>query len=356
MAKIITLPGLIDVHTHMRTPGQSHKEDFYTGTLASLNGGFTTVIDMPNNAVPITTKKILDEKIKIAKTQAVADIGFHFGSLGDNLDEFKKVNGKVMGLKLYLNITTGGFIIGKKELTAIYKSWDSRQPILLHAEEDVLDMVFEIVKRTKKATHICHVSSETELTKIAKAKEKGLPVTCGITPHHLFLTKDDGKKLGAYGKMKPYLKSKKDIKFIWENLQYIDLIESDHAPHTMKEKTPPAGKEAPFGVPGLDTTLPLLLSASEEGKLTVDEIIQLCHTNPAKIFNVPTSKNTLIDVEMKEYTLSKKDLKTKCNWSPFEGRKVIGKVKNVTIRGKEVYRNGKLLVKKGSGKIIKPVI
>ncbi len=352
MAKIITLPGLIDVHTHLRTPGQSHKEDFYTGTLASLNGGFTTVIDMPNNAVPITTKRLLDEKIRIAKTQAVSDIGFHFGSLGDNLDEFKKVNGKVMGLKLYLNMTTGGFIIGKKELNAIYKSWESKQPILLHAEEDVLDMVFEIVKRTKKATHICHVSSEEELTKIAKAKEKGLPVTCGITPHHLFLTKEDGKKLGAYGKMKPYLKGKKDQRFIWENLQYVDIIESDHAPHTVKEKD----TEEPFGVPGLDTTLPLLLSASEEGKLTLDEIIQLCHTNPARIFNVPTAKNTLVDVEMKEYILSKKDLKTKCAWSPFEGRKVIGKVRSVTIRGKEIYKNGKLAVKKGSGKVISPSI
>ncbi len=352
MAKTITLPGLIDVHTHMRTPGQSHKEDFFTGTKAAVNGGFTTVIDMPNNGIPITTYELLDEKIKIARSQAICDIGFHFGSLGDNLSEFRKIKEKVFGLKLYLNQTTGGFIIGKKELTAIYASWESNQPILLHAEEDVLDMVFEIVRKTKKRTHICHVSSEMELTKIAKAKEGGLPVTCGITPHHLFLTNSDEKKLGVYGKMKPYLKSKKDVKFMWDKLSYIDIVESDHAPHTIKEKE----SEAPFGVPGLDTTLPLLLTAVEEGKLTVDEIIKLCHTNPAKTFNVPTAKNTLIDVEMKEYTLTKKDLKTKCGWSPFEGRKVIGKVRSVTIRGKEIYKNGKLAVKKGSGKVISPSI
>lgn len=346
----ITLPGLIDVHTHMRTPGQTHKEDFYTGTLAALNGGFTTVIDMPNNAVPITTKKLLDEKIKLAREQTVCDIGFNFGSLGNNLEEFEKISKKVFGLKLYLNQTTGGFIIGKRELTDIYHSWESSQPILLHAEEDVLDMVFEIVKRTKRPTHICHVSSATELSKIAKAKEKGLNVTCGVTPHHLFLTQDDEKKLGPYGKMKPYLKSEKDVKFLWDNFAYIDIIESDHAPHTIKEKE----GEAPFGVPGLDTTLPLLLSKVEEGQLSTDEIIQLCHTNPAKIFNIPISKTTTIEIDMKEYVLSKKNLKTKCGWSPFEGRKVIGKVSAATICGKKIFENGKLLIKRGDGRVVAP--
>lgn len=348
MSQKVLLPGLIDVHTHMRTPGQSHKEDFFTGTSAAINGGFTTVIDMPNNAIPITTKKLLDEKIKIAKEQSICDIGFHFGSLGDNLQEFNKVKRKVMGLKLYLNQTTGGFIIGKKELTNIYDSWESNQPILLHAEDDVLGMVFEIVKKTKKRTHICHVSSREELIKISKAKEKGLPVTCGITPHHLFLTKEDEKKHGVYAKMKPYLKSKSDLKFIWDNIAYIDIVESDHAPHTIEEKE----SDAPFGIPGLDTTLPLLLTASEEGKLTVDEIIQLCHTNPAKIFNMKTDSKTTVEVEMKEYTLSKKDLKTKVGWSPFVGKKVIGKVKNVFVRGQQVMKNGQIISKPGSGKII----
>ena len=351
MAKKITLPGLIDVHTHMRTPGQSHKEDFYTGTLAALNGGYTTVIDMPNNSIPITTNKLLLEKIKIAESQTVSDIGFYFGSLGENIKEFNSVSKKVFGLKLYLNQTTGGFIIGKRELQEIYTAWNSNQPILLHAEEDVLDMVFEIVKKTKKRTHICHVSSELELTKIAKAKEKGLPVTCGITPHHLFLTNLDEKRLGAYGKMKPYLKSKKDVKFMWDNLAYIDLIESDHAPHTVKEKD----SDAPFGVPGLDTTLPLLLTAAENGKLTVDEIVQLCHTNPSLIFNIPISDKTKVEVEMEEYVLTYKDLRTKCGWSPFIGMKLIGKVSKVIIRGNIAYEKGKPQLGRGSGKIIRPI-
>lgn len=347
----ITLPGLIDIHTHMRTPGQTHKEDFYTGTAAALNGGFTTVIDMPNNVVPITTKKLLDEKTKIAKAQTVCDIGFHFGSLGNNLDEFEKVKDKVFGLKLYLNQTTGGFIIGKKELEAIYGSWKSDQPILLHAEEDVLDLVFEVIKKTNKKTHVCHVSSKMELSKIAKAKERGLSITCGVTPHHLFLTSGDEKKLGSYGKMKPYLKSKKDVEFLWDNLQYVDIIESDHAPHTIEEKE----SDAPFGVPGLDTTLSLLLSEVENGKISVDEIIQLCHTNPSQIFNIPTSKKTFLEISMEKYTIAKTNLKTKVGWSPFEGREVFGKVKRIVVRGETVYENGRLFINSGEGKIIFPI-
>jgi len=350
MARKITLPGLIDVHVHLREPGQTHKEDFFTGTFAALAGGFTTVIDMPNNLTPITSRKLLNEKIRIAKQKAVCDIGFHFGSLGENIEGFKEVSKKVFGLKLYLNQTTGNFIIGKKELETIYTKWESPQPILLHAEEDMLDMVFQVVKKTKKKTHICHVSSQEELTKIINAKEKGLPVTCGVTPHHLFLTNKDETRLGPYGRMKPYLKPEKDVKFLWENFAYIDIIESDHAPHTKKEKE----TETPFGVPGLETTLPLLLSAAEEGRVTIDEIIQLCHTNPARIFNIPTSNKTLIDVEMKEYIIKSSSLKTKCRWSPFDGMRVIGKVKHVMIRGENVYESGKILSRKG--KVISPYV
>lgn len=355
MAYKIILPGLIDVHVHFRDPGQTHKEDFITGTKAALAGGFTTVIDMPNNVIPITTQRLLNEKIKIAKSKTVADIGFHFGSLGNNLSEFKNVSTNVFGLKLYLNVTTGNFIIGKKELESIYSKWKSRQPILLHAESNMLDTVFKIVKKTKKRTHICHVSSKLELEKIIKAKKSGLLITCGVTPHHLFLTKDDEKSLGAYGKMKPYLKSKVDVAFLWKNIEYVDVIESDHAPHTIIEKSPSTSSgEAPFGVPGLETTLPLLLTAVEEGKISIDDIIQMCHTNPAKIFNIPTDAKTSVEVVMEKYKIQNKNLKTKCAWTPFDGMEVVGKVTKVILHGKTVFENGKILAKAGSGKVILP--
>ncbi|MDO8639653.1 MAG: amidohydrolase family protein, partial [bacterium] len=146
MTKII-LPGLIDPHVHLRDPGQTEKEDFYTGTCAAIAGGFTTILDMPNNKVPITTLERLEEKISFAKQKTACDIGFYFGSLGDNLDEFEKVKNKVFGLKLYLNETTGNFLINKEKLLKIFSAWPSDKPILLHAEDEAVSFVIETVRR-----------------------------------------------------------------------------------------------------------------------------------------------------------------------------------------------------------------
>lgn len=349
---MLTLPGLIDIHVHLRTPGQEHKEDFLTGTQAALAGGFTTVLDMPNNKIPITTQALLQQKIDLAKQNIVCDLGFYFGSLGDNLEEFEKVQDKVFGIKLYLNVTTGNFLIDEEKLTKIYGAWSSNQPILLHCEGETMPMALKVIRATKKKTHICHISSKEELSSIIAAKEEGLPITCGVTPHHLFLTKEDAKRLGPYGHMKPYLKTQEDVNFLWQNLDQVDVIESDHAPHTKAEKD---SETPPFGVPGLETTLPLLLTAVSEGKLSIEDIRGLLFENPQRIFNIPTDEKTYIEVdETEEYEIKNADLKTKCKWSPFDGWKVKGKVKTVYLRGEKVFAGGKVLVDEGSGKIISP--
>lgn len=344
---MLTLPGLIDPHVHLRTPGQTHKEDFTTGTKSAIAGGFTVVLDMPNNKISITSKKLLDEKIALAKKQIVSDIGFHFGSLGDNLEEFKKVDGKVMGLKLYLNKTTGNFIIDRDKLLSIYNAWNIKKPILVHAEEDVIDLVIKVCQQTKKKTHVCHVSSKEELQKIIKAKKKGIKITFGVTPHHLFLAEKDVKKLGSYGKMKPPVYDGFS-EYAFKNLKYIDCIESDHAPHTKEEKD---SKDFPFGVPNLETTLGLLLTAVDQGLLTVKDVKRLCHDGPAKIFGIKQDAKIEID-ENDEWTVEGKKLFTKCKWSPFEGRKLKGKVKRVWIREKLIYENGKFLVKPGFAHVL----
>jgi dihydroorotase len=349
MAEIIKLPGLIDPHVHLRDPGQTHKEDFLTGTSAALAGGFTTVMDMPNNVEPITTLERLEAKIAGAGSQAVSDIGFHFGTLGDNFDEFPKVIDKVKGLKIYLNVTTGNFIIDKSKLLDIYKAWPGTKPILLHAEDDVSDLVWDTLVDTRKTTHMCHVSSRAELEFVIRAKDAGLPISCGVTPHHLFLTNTDADKLGAFAHMKPVLKSKQDQDFLWQNLEYIDVIESDHAPHTKAEKDSPA---PPFGVPGLETTLPLMLTAEAEGRITREQLIERLHANPARIFNVATDDTTYVEVKMEEYEIRNEDLLTKAGWSPFAGRRVTGKVQLVVLRGQTVFENGKVLAKPGTGKVI----
>ncbi|MBI2018876.1 amidohydrolase family protein [Candidatus Daviesbacteria bacterium] len=349
----LKLPGLIDIHVHLRTPGQEHKEDFTTGTSAAIAGGFTTVLDMPNNEVPITTLGKLRAKIELARQNAVCDVGFYFGSLGDNFQEFDKIKQLVFGIKLYLNVTTGNFLIDEVKLAAIYSAWPGHQPILLHCEGETLPMALKIIRQTNKKTHICHVSGKDELSQIIRAKQAGLPITCGVTPHHLFLTEEDAKKLGPYGRMKPFLKTKTDQNFLWENLKWIDAVESDHAPHTTVEKE--FAKNPPFGVPGLETTLPLLLTAVFEGKLTLDDVIRLCHTNPTKIFNIPTDEQTYVEIDPDEqYTINNKHLFTKCGWSPFKGKSVKGKVKKVFLRGEKVFDNGQILTQPGSGKVIYP--
>ena len=360
----IILPGLIDPHVHLRDPGQTEKEDFYTGTCAALAGGFTTIIDMPNNKVPITTAERLNEKIKIAKEKIVCNVGFYFGSLGDNLNEFGKVKDKALGLKLYLNETSGNFTIDKNLLEKTFAAWSQSimlhstiantiKPILVHAEEKMVEDVINVVKKIKTPTHFCHISTKFELKMILTAKEQGLPITCGITPHHLFLTENDAKRLGPYDKMKPPLRSKKDVEFLWKNINLIDVIESDHAPHTIEEKN---SDTPPFGVPGLETTLPLLLTAVSKNWLIIDDIVRLCFKNPSKIFHIKSDAETKIEINThKSYIINPKSLFTKCKWSPFDEWRVKGKVQRVWIRGKKVFEDGKVLVKPGFGKVIAPV-
>lgn len=336
MGQIIELPGLIDLHVHLRDPGQTYKEDFYTGSLAALAGGFTTIVDMPNNLVPTTTAKLLDEKIALAKDKALCDIKFNFGTLGDNFDQFQLIYDKVAGLKIYLNLTTGGFIIDKSKLAEIYKAWQSEKPIFLHAEEDVSDLVMSTLKKIPKKTHICHISTKEELTFVMQAKAAGLPITCGVTPHHLFLSSEDVERLGSYSNVKPYLKSKSDQKFLWDNFDVIDIVESDHAPHTREEKE---SSNPPFGLPGLETTLPLMLTAEAESRLNRKQLLDKLHFTPAEIIGMKPDPETKIEVSMEEYEIKDEDLKTKCGWSPYSGRKVIGKVKSAKIKDNVVYKD-----------------
>ncbi|MFZ2513073.1 MAG: amidohydrolase family protein, partial [Candidatus Saccharimonadales bacterium] len=272
MSDVLRLPGLVDVHVHLREPGQTDKEDFASGTRAALAGGFTTVCDMPNNAEPITTPERLEAKIALASKKAVCDIGFHYGTLGDNLGTFAQAAKHAVGLKVYLNNTTGGYTLDPARLKEIYAAWPREQVVLLHTEEDTIDIAIESLETLDRPVHVCHMPSRAVLEKIIAAKQKGLPVTCGVTPHHLFLNEDDVPRLGVYGMMKPPLKTKADQEFLWGHLSDIDIFESDHAPHTHEDKAAGA-----FGVPNLETTLPLLLKARAEGKITLEQIIDKCH-------------------------------------------------------------------------------
>lgn len=334
MADLIRLPGLVDVHVHLRDPGQTDKEDMSTGTRAAVAGGFSTVFDMPNNAEPVVTVERLQRKIEIAREKAYCDIGFHYGTLGDNLESFAEAAQYAVGLKVYLNNTTGGYKLDVSRLRDIYEAWPAHRPVFLHTEEDTIATAMESLKGLKRHVHICHLPSRAVLEEVVKMKRAGYPVTCGVTPHHLFLTEKDVERLGVYGMMKPPLKSQADVDYLWEHMDDVDLIESDHAPHTHADKAAGA-----FGVPGLETTLPLLLQAEREGKITREQIIDKLHTVPVRLFHLDISDDTYIELEPTEFTITNEGLQTKCGWTPYAGMTGYGKLKTNTLNGTKVYEN-----------------
>jgi len=338
-------PGFIDIHVHLREPGSTQKEDFLTGSKAAIAGGFTLVIDMPNNPVPTFSIEALEEKITLSK-KAVCDIGFHFGTNGKNLDQFKNAysHPRVFGLKVYLNHTTGDFLIDNpKILENIFSAWRSEKPILVHAEGKKVKECIILAKKYNRHLHICHISQKEEVEMVRIAKKEKIKITTGITPHHLFLIDKDLETLGPFAMMKPVLGTKKNQDALWQGVLdgTIDLVESDHAPHTKDEKS--AQKPA-FGVPGLETTLGLLFKAAHDKKITEKDIIRLLFDNPKKIFNIPDQKNTYIELDPnKPYIIGADGYQTKCNWSPFDGWKAFGKVEEVIIRRKNILRAGKFI-------------
>jgi len=204
--------------------------------------------------------------------------------------------------------------------------------------------------------HIVHVSRRSEIELIRKAKERGLPVTCEVTPHHLFLSIEDLPRLGALGDMRPRLATPDDVAALWEHLDVVDIFATDHAPHTLAEKgvgasTAPAAP--PPGVPGLETMLPLLLTAVHEGRLDVQDIVARCVDNPRRIYGLPEQPETWVEVDVDvAYTLSNAGLKTRVGWTPFAGRRVYGRVERVVLRGEIVYQDGAVLARPGCGRVL----
>lgn len=342
---LIKIPGLIDVHVHLREPGATQKEDFYTGSRSAIKGGFTFIIDMPNNPTPTLTLDRLNEKIELSK-KAVCDIGFHFGTDGKNLEEFPKIwdNEHVFGLKIYCNHTTGNMLIEDEQvLDKIFSAWQSDKPILVHAEGKQLILALRLASKYSRRLHICHITQKIEVDFVRIAKMSGQKVTAGVTPHHLFFTKEDEFNPKGYGIMKPPLGSKKDQEALWQGLKdgTIDLVETDHAPHTKEEKL---GDSPSFGVPGLESALGLMLKAVKDKRISQKDVIRFMYENPKKIFNIKDQPDTYIEINPEaEYTFGTDGYESKCGWSPFEGMKLFGKVDSVVLNGKKLIENGVIL-------------
>ena len=348
---IIKLPGLVDVHVHLREPGATRKEDFYTGTQAAVAGGYTQILDMPNNNPPTDTPAALTTKQKLSEGKSWCDLGFNFGATAKSTKYFKKIQNDVFGAKVYMSHTTGPLLVDKnKDLSKIYESWNSLVPLMIHAQGELVETAIRLAKKYHKAIHICHMTGD-QVQPVMKAKGDGVQITSEVTPHHLFLTKSDEKKLGSFGIMKPPLEAKRNQQKLWDNIDKIDMISTDHAPHTLEEKK---ASPAPFGVPGLETTLPLLFNAIAENRFSTERLITMMATNPREIFHLNLQPDTFVLLDFSQtFKISKNRLFTKSKWTPFDGMPGRGEVKKVVIRGKAVYSEGQF-IGKPLGKIIKP--
>jgi len=334
------LPGLIDVHVHMREPGATHKEDWDTGTAAALAGGVTLVLAMPNTTPPIFDEDTFVQANKTAKTKARCDYAQFVGAGPENAETVARLAPLSAGLKMYLDMTYGELRLDDMTL------WQQHfmAAILFAAIYD-------------RPVHIAHISLREEVLTIKAAKEKGLKVTCEVAPHHLFLSSEDFPKLSQQGKypgrkeVRPRLTTLEDQQALWENLDVIDCFATDHAPHTLREKD---SSNPPPGFPGLESALPLLLTAVHEGHLTLDDIIDRMYHNPRRIFNLPEQPETWIEVDPDaECTIKAAESYSRCGWTPFEGWQVWGRVDRVILHGQTAYENGRVTAQAGFGKDIR---
>jgi carbamoyl-phosphate synthase/aspartate carbamoyltransferase/dihydroorotase len=347
--EMMKLPGLIDPHVHLRDPGATHKEDWESGTKAALAGGFTAVLAMPNTQPPISDTQSLSTAHQAARKKACCDYAQYFGAGPENANALAASAEKSAGLKMYLNQTYGPLRLDDMSLwMEHFKNWPRKMPIVAHAEGHTMAAVILMAALFDRSIHLAHVSLREEILLIRAAKEKGIQVTCEVTPHHLFLTEDDIPNIGGgRSEVRPLLASKDDLNALWENMDVIDCFATDHAPHTLAEKD---SENPPPGFPGLETALSLLLSAVYEGRLSMDDLIARMYTNPKRIFNLPNQAETWIEVDTDaEREIHASEMYSRCAWTPFEGRKVRGQLRRVVLRSREVYKDGQVTAELGFG-------
>lgn len=344
------LPGVIDVHTHMRDPGLSYKEDFETGSKACAKGGVTTFIDMPNTVPNTTTKEILDAKESNSKNRSYVDYGFHFGgSKLDNSEEIRKVRDRVASTKIFLNMSTGDMLVEEeKVLENLFKE---SKIISVHAEEEMVDKAIDLARKFRKPLYLCHLSKKSEVEKLRAAKKEGLKIYGEVAPHHLFL---DSSMANSLLIMKPELKSKEDNEALWLGIEdgTIDTIGTDHAPHTLEEKN----SKTTYGIPGVENSLEMMLKELNK-KIDMKTLQKVMSENPAKIFGIAGKGKievgydadlVVVDLNNKEI-IKNEDVISKCAWTPYSGIVGGGKVLLTMVRGHIVYDGKNFIEKIGEG-------
>jgi len=393
----IVIPGLIDVHVHLRDEGKAYKEDFHTGTLAAAAGGVTTVLDMPNNR-PITMDiYTLKERMRLTRGRIFVNVGFYSAFPENSMEIPLLVKEGVIGFKLFLNAQIGGINVENDETLLEMLQTLSRAgvPLAVHAEdkrliekkkeelqkmgrhdfqayieahppkaeEKAVKRMVELTKKTDAQVHFCHVSSEKGLEVVRKAKNDGLLVTCEVTPHHLLLSAEDLEEYGAFAVTTPSLRTKQNVEALWKGLKngWVDILASDHAPHSIKEKTANSIWKIKPGISGIETFLPLMLNEVNSGRLTLEELVKLTSENPAKVFQLKFrgllkegfyADLTIIDIHA-EYRIDASKFYSKAKYSPFNGWRIKGKPIKTFVNGELVMEDGEITAKPHTGKLVR---
>ncbi|ARV15954.1 dihydroorotase [Polaribacter sp. SA4-12] len=378
------IPGFIDDQVHFREPGLTHKANITTESRAAVAGGITTFIEMPNTVPQATTQELLEDKFTIASNDSYANYSFMFGGTNDNLEELLKTDPKkVAGIKLFLGSSTGNMLVDDEAvLEKIFSS--TKMIISVHCEDEATirkntqefvdkygddipvkyhpiirseeacylssSKAIELAKKTGARLHVFHVSTakETELFRNDIPLEEK-QITSEVCIHHLWFSDKDYAEKGTHIKWNPAVKTEKDRLGLWEALldDRIDVLATDHAPHTLEEKTNVYTK-APSGGPLVQHAVTAILEKVKEGVISIEKAVEKMSHNPAKLFQIEKrgfikegyfADLVLIDTN-KPQTVSKDNILYKCGWSPFEGTTFSSTITHTFVNGNLMYNNG----------------
>jgi len=378
MAKGLTLlPGVIDPQVHFREPGLEHKEDLFTASCACAKGGVTSFLEMPNTRPLTTTQAALDDKLSRAAEKCLVNYGFFIGATAENLPDLLSAN-PTPGIKVFMGSMHGQLLVdGEATLEAIFAAGD--RLIAVHAEDQArinqrrqefagmddvavhsqiqdnqaallaTQLALKLSNKYQRRLHILHLSTgeEAELLR----QEKPSWVTAEVTPQHLLLNTSAYEKIGSLAQMNPPLRDPRDNEILWQALLdgVIDFIATDHAPHTLAEKAQDY-PNTPSGMPGVETSLPLMLTQAVQGRCTVAQVANWMSAAVAKAYKIPNKGKIapgfdadLVLVDLDNYRLVvREEMVTKCGWSPFEGWNLTGWPVVTVVGGKVVFEKGKL--------------
>lgn len=378
------IPGIIDDQVHFREPGLTHKAEIYTESKAAIAGGITSFMEMPNTKPQTLTQELLEEKFQLGDKKSIANFSFFMGASNNNLSEVLKTNPKHVGaIKIFMGSSTGDMLVdNKKVLEEIFKKSDcliavhcedeetiqknldeaknkfgEDIPIEMHPKIRSVDACYkssslavELAKKHNTRLHVFHISTEKELQLFTNTKplsEKR--ITAEVCIHHLYFNSNDYKTKGTHIKWNPAVKEKSDQDALLAALldNRLDVIATDHAPHTIEEKNNKY-LQAPSGGPLVENALKVMLKFVKEKKITIEEVVEkMCH-NPAICFQIEKrgfikekyyADLVLVDIE-KEYEVTEGKILSKCGWSPFVGEKLNGQVEYTIVNGHIAYEKG----------------